>query len=56
MQVELAKISYMRTLFNISFRPCSCSQNFKLFGFSIFPFWAYLMKVIVKTCLQVDIC
>jgi hypothetical protein len=23
-----------------------CSQNFKLFGFSIFWFWAYLMKVL----------
>jgi hypothetical protein len=23
-----------------------CSQNFKLFGFPIFRFWSYLMKVI----------
>jgi hypothetical protein len=26
-----------------------CSQNFKLFGFLIFRFWAYLMKVIPET-------
>ena len=26
-----------------------CSQNFKLFGFPIFRFWAYLMMVISKT-------
>ena len=32
----------------ILFRPFRfyCSQNFKLFGFPIFRFWAYLMKVI----------
>ena len=27
----------------------NCSQNFKLFGFPIFRFWAYLMKVIPET-------
>ena len=27
-----------------------CSQNFNLFGFPIFRFWAYLMKVIPETC------
>jgi hypothetical protein len=26
-----------------------CSQNFKLFGFPIFRFWAYLMQVIPET-------
>jgi len=25
-----------------------CTQSFKLFGFPIFRFWAYLMKVIPK--------
>jgi hypothetical protein len=32
---------------NAIIRPCS--QNFKLFGFPIFPFWAYLMKVFQQT-------
>jgi hypothetical protein len=26
-----------------------CSQSFKLFGFPIFRFWAYLMKHVVRT-------
>jgi len=26
-----------------------CFQNFKLFGFPIFRYWAYLMKVIPET-------
>jgi hypothetical protein len=29
-----------------------CSQTLKLFGFPIFRYWVYLMKVIPETCVR----
>jgi hypothetical protein len=50
--VDLLFNTYKGTPYNVNETHCQCfphcSQIFKLFGFLIFRFWAYLMKVILS--------
>ena len=48
--LDIQCIHYSKYVIKILYFEIGCNLNFILFGFPIFWFWAYLMKVITETC------